>query len=167
VADWYNMAFTRKIRGLDATLGNYTLTDDFYVVELAETNVVLGVQRLYSFGDFKMNYQEMRMEFIDTRGQRVILRGMSSGPPKVISNRCMESLFRHRDVACTRECLVTMHNPSQDRHHYHVNIHELQGKHDKVFKPLPTRRPPDEDPNMSFVRGRVQASDYYTIQAPK
>jgi hypothetical protein len=50
------------------TLGNYTLTNEFYVVELEETNVVLGVQWLYSLGDFKMNYQEMRMEFIDTKG---------------------------------------------------------------------------------------------------
>jgi len=90
------------------TLGNYTLTNDFYVVELEETNVVLGVQWLYSLGDFKMNYQEMRMEFIDTKGQRVILTGMSSGAPKVVSNRCMEDLFRNGYVACTIECLVTM-----------------------------------------------------------
>jgi hypothetical protein len=113
------------------------------VVELADTNVVLGVQWLYSLGDFKMNYQEMRMEFIDTRGQWVILRGMSSGAPKVVSNRCMEALFRHGDVACTMECLVTMQKPSQDRQHYHADIQELLGKHDKVFGPLPAGRPPD------------------------
>jgi len=68
VADGYNMMCTWMIRGLDLTLGNYTLTDDFYMVELDDTNVVLGVQWLYSLGDFKMNYQEMRMEFKDTRG---------------------------------------------------------------------------------------------------
>jgi hypothetical protein len=43
VEDGYNMTCTQRIRGLDVTLGNYMLTDDFYVVDLADTNVVLGV----------------------------------------------------------------------------------------------------------------------------
>jgi hypothetical protein len=43
VADGYNMTCTLRIRGLDVTLDNYTLTDDFYVVDLADTHVVLGV----------------------------------------------------------------------------------------------------------------------------
>jgi hypothetical protein len=38
------------------TLGNYTLTNEFYVVDLVDTNVVLGVQWLYSLGDINMNY---------------------------------------------------------------------------------------------------------------
>jgi hypothetical protein len=43
VTDGYNMTCTQRIRGLDVTLGNYTLTDEFYVVDLADTNMVLGV----------------------------------------------------------------------------------------------------------------------------
>jgi hypothetical protein len=144
MADGHNITCTWRIRGFDVTLRNYTFTDDFYVVELVDIDVVLGVQWLYSLGDFKMNYQEMRMEFIDIRGQRVILRGMSSGAPRVVSNKCMEALFRHGDVACATECLVTMQKPSQDRHHYHANIQELMGKHDKVFEPLPAGRPPNQ-----------------------
>jgi hypothetical protein len=69
-----------------------------------------------------MNYQDMRMEFRDKEGQRVILRGMSTGVPRIVSNKCMEAIFRHRDVACTTECLITMQKPSQDRQHYHVDI---------------------------------------------
>jgi hypothetical protein len=34
VAYGYNMAYTHRIRGLELTLGNYTLTYDFYVVDL-------------------------------------------------------------------------------------------------------------------------------------
>jgi hypothetical protein len=63
VAHGYNMACTQRIEGLDVTLGNYMLTDDFYVIDLADTHVVLGVQWLYSFGDICMNCQDMRMEF--------------------------------------------------------------------------------------------------------
>jgi hypothetical protein len=43
VADRYNLECTRRIRGLRVTMGNYTLIDDFYVVDLGDTNVVLGV----------------------------------------------------------------------------------------------------------------------------
>jgi hypothetical protein len=56
VADGYNMTRTHRIRGLDVTLGNYMLIDDFYLVDLANTNMVLAVQWLYSLGDFKTNY---------------------------------------------------------------------------------------------------------------
>jgi hypothetical protein len=79
VANGYIMMCNQRITGLDMTLGNYMLTNDFYMGELEKSNVVLGVKWLYSLKDFKLNYQEMRMEFIDTRGQQVILRCMSLG----------------------------------------------------------------------------------------
>ena len=44
----YKMECTRWITKLKITLGNYTLTDDFFVVDVSYTNVVLGVQWLYS-----------------------------------------------------------------------------------------------------------------------
>jgi hypothetical protein len=37
-----------------------------------------------------------------------------------------------------------MQKPSQDCQHYHVDIHELLGKHDKVFGPLHAGRPCDK-----------------------
>jgi hypothetical protein len=43
VVDGYNMTCTHRIKGLNVTLGNYTLTNDFYVVYLVDTHVVLGV----------------------------------------------------------------------------------------------------------------------------
>jgi len=76
------------------------LTDDFYVVDLAGTHVVLGVQWFYSLGDIHINYQDMRMEFRDNNGKEVILRGMSKSAPKIVSNQCMETIFRHGDVVC-------------------------------------------------------------------
>ena len=41
---------TKWIPKLQVTLGNHTITDNFYVVNVADTNVVLGVQWLYSLG---------------------------------------------------------------------------------------------------------------------
>jgi hypothetical protein len=58
VVDGYNMTCTQRIRGLEVTLGNYTLTDDFYVVDLADTNVVFGSSVVVLTGRFNMNYQD-------------------------------------------------------------------------------------------------------------
>jgi len=112
VAYGYNMICTHRIRRLYVTLENYTLTNEFYVVDLADTNMVLGVQWLYSLGYFKMNYHIMRMESIDQGGQRVILIVMSSREPNIIFNKHMEVIFRHGDVTCAIECLITQKKPS-------------------------------------------------------
>jgi hypothetical protein len=125
-------------------LGNYTLIDDFYVVDLANTHVVLGVQWLYSLGDIRMSYQDMRMEFQDKGGQRVILRGMSTSAPGIVCNQRMEALFKHRDMACAAKCLITMEKPSHDRQQYLADIQALLGKHERVFEPLLAGRPPDK-----------------------
>ena len=40
---------------LNVTLGNYQMTDSFYVVDVADTHVVLGVQWLYSIGKYTID----------------------------------------------------------------------------------------------------------------
>ena len=49
------MACTQMVPWLTVTVGNYSMTNDFYVVELAETNVVLGVQWLNTPGTIRIN----------------------------------------------------------------------------------------------------------------
>ena len=62
VVDGYNMMCTQRIMGLEVTLGNYMLTNEFYVVDLAYIHVVLHFQWLYSLGDIHMNYRDMRVD---------------------------------------------------------------------------------------------------------
>ena len=107
VADGYTLECTHMIKGLHVTLGNYTLTDDFYVVDLVDTNIVLGIQWLYSLGDIKMNYQIMRMEFRDKEGRRVVLRGMNTDPPRIVTTKRMEAALRHRNISWAAECVIT------------------------------------------------------------
>ena len=59
-----------------------------------------------------MNYQVMEMRFNTTNDKKVVLRGMSNGGPKIVSTKRMEPLFRHRDVACVVECLITTQEDS-------------------------------------------------------
>jgi hypothetical protein len=46
-------------------LGNYTVRDTFYVVDLSDTDVVLGVQWMITFGKITTNYQTLEMGFRD------------------------------------------------------------------------------------------------------
>ena len=48
---------------LNLTLGNYNLTDEFFVIDVPDTNVVLGVEWLFSIGEYGTNYQTMEIGF--------------------------------------------------------------------------------------------------------
>jgi len=58
------------------------VTDTFYVVDLSDIDVVLGVQWLITLGKITTNYQTLEMGFKDSDGKRVVLRGMSTGAPR-------------------------------------------------------------------------------------
>ena len=51
-----SMDCTKWIPKLQATLGNHTITDNFYVVNVADTNVVLGVKWIYYLGENMFMY---------------------------------------------------------------------------------------------------------------
>jgi hypothetical protein len=55
VANGFNMTCTHKIVRMVLTLGNYNLTNDFYVVDLVDKNIALGVQWIHSIGEITMN----------------------------------------------------------------------------------------------------------------
>jgi hypothetical protein len=54
---------------LEIKLGNYTVRDTFYVVDLSDTDVVLGVQWLITLGKITTNYQTLEMGFRDSDGR--------------------------------------------------------------------------------------------------
>ena len=75
-----SMDCTKWIRKLQVTLGNHTITDNFYVVNVDDTNVVLGLQWLYSLGDHTKNYQVPEMRFKNSEGKSILLRGIHNYP---------------------------------------------------------------------------------------
>ena len=63
VAGNSSLACNYWIPKLNVTLGNYQMTNSFYVVDVSDTHVVLGVQWLYSIGKYTTDYWAMKMEF--------------------------------------------------------------------------------------------------------
>jgi hypothetical protein len=61
------------------------VTDNFYVVEIQDTNLILGVQWLVSIGKNSVDYQAMEMEF-KAANMKVVLRGMSNDIPRIEMN---------------------------------------------------------------------------------
>ena len=74
------------------------MRDTFYVVDLVDTDVVLGVQWLITLGNISTNYQTLEMGFRDSEGKKIVLRGMSIGPPRIVSVKRMERIFCHGEA---------------------------------------------------------------------
>jgi hypothetical protein len=124
-------------------LGNYTVRDTFYVVDLSDIDVVLGVQWIITLGKITTNYQTLEMGFGDQDGKKFVLRGMSTGAPRTVSTKRMERIFRHGEVAYAAECLITTQKDSEGRQQYHTEIKDLLGRHQQVFEAIPPGRPPN------------------------
>jgi len=63
---------------LIVVMGNYSMTSHFFLVNVLNTNVVMGVQLLYSFGLVTTDWRKPKMEFMGPDGKLVVLRGMQS-----------------------------------------------------------------------------------------
>jgi hypothetical protein len=108
VVDGHTVECLERFPDLDIKLGIYTVRDTFYVVDLLDIDVVLGVQWLIKLGKITTNYQTLEMRFRDSDGKRIVLRGISIGAPKTVSPKRMERIFRNREVTYVVECLITM-----------------------------------------------------------
>jgi hypothetical protein len=124
-------------------LVNYTVRDTFYVVDLSDTYVVLGVQWMITLGKITTNYQTLEMGFKDQDGKKVVLRGMLPGAPRIVSTKRMERIFRNGEVSYATECLITTQKDLEGRQQYHTEIKNLLGRHQQVFEEIPPGRPPD------------------------
>ena len=89
---------------MSLAMGNYTVTDNFFVVDFLVSHVVLGVQWLYSIGTHTVNYQDLELAFTGPNGKKVKLRGMHAYPPKVVTSNQMEADLRHGDIVWAVEC---------------------------------------------------------------
>jgi hypothetical protein len=78
VAGGSTMPYNRYILGMKLTLRRNALVQDVYVMDLPNTNIILGVQWLSTLGPITTNYKTMEMSFVEEvfgRTRKVVLRG--------------------------------------------------------------------------------------------
>jgi hypothetical protein len=68
VASGSIMPCDKYILGMKLTLGRHELVQDVYVMDLPDTNVILGVQWLSTLGPITTNYKTMEMSFKEEGG---------------------------------------------------------------------------------------------------
>ena len=83
---------------LQVNIGHYTVKDNFYVVNVVDTNMVLGVQWMYSIGEHSVNYKIPQISFKDVEGKPVVLKGINTYLSQVIYAKIMRSVIRHGDM---------------------------------------------------------------------
>jgi hypothetical protein len=93
------MPCDRYIPGMKLTLGKHELAQDLYVMDLPDTNIILGVQWLSALGPITTNYKTMEMSFTEETGKKVVLRNMTGNTPRVVTTKRMEAIFRREDIA--------------------------------------------------------------------
>jgi hypothetical protein len=100
------MPCDRYIPGMKLTLARHELIQDVYVIDLPDTNIILGVHSLSTFGPITTNYKTMEMSFIEEGGWKVGLRGMTGNAAKVVTANRMEAIFRRDEIVYTAKCRV-------------------------------------------------------------
>ncbi|XP_059064922.1 uncharacterized protein LOC131856971 [Cryptomeria japonica] len=142
VADGFHISCTKKIPNMSMQLGNYEVKDDFYVVNIGDTDVVLGIQWLHSLGEISLNLQTMELKF-QSDGKKVVLRGMSNGGPQIVSFKRMAKLIQHDQVEWAVECMILPASPVETKRDYPPDIQSLLTRKSKVFADLPPGPPPE------------------------
>ena len=70
---------------LAVIMGTYTLTDHFFVVDIPDTNVILGVQWLITLGKVTTNWETLEMGWTDKKtGRHEKIQGMHTYPPQTV-----------------------------------------------------------------------------------
>ena len=83
------------VPSLSVTMGTYTLVDHFFVVDILDTNVILGVQWLITLRKVTTNWEALQMEWVEKKsGENQIIKGMHTYPSHKISTQKIEMDLR-------------------------------------------------------------------------
>jgi hypothetical protein len=120
VPNGHTMECLDRVLDLEIKLVNYIVRDTFYVFDLSNTYVMLGVQWMITLGKITTNYQTLETGFKDRDKKKVVLRGMSTGAPKTVLAKRMERIFKHGEVAYVVDLLITAQKDSKGQQQYHT-----------------------------------------------
>lgn len=142
VADGNVLICDKMISDSPIKLNNYEFKADFYVVNMGNMDVVLGMTWLYAIGEFTLNLRDMEMKF-KVDGTNHVLKASKANNLKLINHKRMERLIRHDMVDWAAECKLMRTYEEQHKTPYHSDIQEIRVKHTKVFSDIPLGNPPD------------------------
>ena len=93
------MQCAKYVPKLSITMGTYTLTDHFFVVDIPDTNVILGFQWLITLGRVTTYWETLEMELTEKEnGKHQKIKGIHTYPPQVVSAHKMEVYLCRGDI---------------------------------------------------------------------
>jgi hypothetical protein len=143
VAGGSTMPCNRYILGMKLSLGRHDLAQNFYVMDLPDKNIILGVQWLSTLVPITINYKMMEMLFTKESGRKVVLWDMSGNTARVVTTKRMEAILRREDILYVVECRISVRVDKEGKAHYAPEIQRIIDKHSKVFGPIPPGVPPN------------------------
>jgi len=89
------MQCMQYVPSLSVTMGTYTLEDHFFVVDIPDTNIILGVQWLITLGKVTTDWKALQMEWVDLKsGKQQIIQGMHTYPSLDVSTHTTKMELR-------------------------------------------------------------------------
>ena len=113
------------------------------MVDVADSNVVLGLKWMYYMGENSVNDQIPEMKFQESTGVLRVVRGQHTYPKQVVNCNIIRSILRHGDIERHVECYITSPKPKIIFFKHPKDIETLLHKYEKVFRDLRHGRPPD------------------------
>ncbi|XP_059066288.1 uncharacterized protein LOC131857619 [Cryptomeria japonica] len=140
LADGSTSSCNKKIPQLNITLGKHPTKEDFYVVELGDSDVILGIPWIHSLGRFYLDHPKLELGFTQN-GQEVLIQGLHDGTTRMVTSKKLERIFRRSQGEWAAQCMVLDKNSNQGEA-IHVDIKPIIKKHKKVFEDIPKGLPP-------------------------
>ena len=83
------------VQSHSVTMGSYTIVDHFFVVDIPDTNVILGVQWLITLGEVTIDWEALKMEWVDKKSGAIqIIKFMHTYPSHNTSTQKTEMDLR-------------------------------------------------------------------------
>jgi len=137
------MVCVRYVPELSVTMGTYKLTDHFFMVNILDTNIVLGVQWLITLGKVTIDWKALEMEWDDENtGRHENIRGQHTYSPQTVSAHRMEAVFRKGDIEWAVELRAS--ETGTTRQTVHPEIHPILDWYAIVFGEIPPRQPSNQ-----------------------
>lgn len=132
------------IRNVKVNFGNFFVEEDFFVFPLGKgPNLVLGVQWLYSLGDYNTNHQSFQLKF-KSNGKEVVLQGIKEHAVQTVTTKRMERVLQKEEVLWAVGIFLMEGKKSRAEINFSFRsrLQKVLKRHSRVFDDFPTGHPP-------------------------